>query len=72
MAQRQVTTQHVGRNHAREINGRLGAAKLRCVAELRLFQIVDRPAKLDRHGKGIDTLVDPVPADCLRTQKATV
>ena len=61
VAQRHVAAQDIGRDHPREVDGRLGAAKLGRVAQLGFFQVVDRRAQLDRHGNGIDPLVHARP-----------
>ena len=72
VGQRQVATQDVGRNHPGEVHGILRASERGRVAELGLFQVVDRAAHLDRHREGIDPLGDAVLAEHLRTEQASV
>jgi hypothetical protein len=72
--ERHVAPQRVGRHHAGHVDGVLGRAELRSVSELGLGlgEIVHAAAHLDHAGDHVDSLVDPLLADCLRAEEAAV
>ena len=72
MAERHVAPKDIGGNHAREVDGILRASEGRRVAELGFFQVVHGRAHLDRHGKGIDPLLNAIQAQRLRPEETSV
>ena len=72
MAERHVAAKDIGRDHPREVDGILCASEGGRVAKLGLFQVVDRAAHLDRHGKGIDPLLNAILAQRLRPEESSV
>ena len=72
VAERHVAPKDIGWNHPRKVDGILRASERGRVAELGFFQVVDRRAHLDRHGQGIDPLLDAVLAQRLRPEETSV
>ena len=72
VADRHVVAQDIHRDHPGKVDGVLGAAEGRRVGKLRLFQVVDGKARLDRHGKGVDPRGNAVLAEHLRAEETAV
>ncbi len=72
MTERHVAPKDIGGDHPREVDGILRASERRRVAELGFFQVVHRRAHLDRHGKGIDPLLNAILAERLRPEETSV
>mmetsp|Transcript_4696 Transcript_4696/g.15227 ORF Transcript_4696/g.15227 Transcript_4696/m.15227 type:complete len:494 (-) Transcript_4696:97-1578(-) len=61
---------HVGRQHAGQVDGVLGSAKLRRVAQLRLSDVVHGASKLNGHGDHVHSLLHTLLAHRLQAQDA--
>jgi len=72
VADRHVAAQNAACDHTGEIDGVFRASELGRVAQLRLLEVVDRRAHLDRHGERADALVHVVLAERLRAEEASV
>jgi hypothetical protein len=59
-------------DHAGQVDGILGGAELRRIAELRLREIANRGVHLDRGRDDVDPFVHPFQADGLRPQDSAM
>ena len=66
---RHVAAEDIRGDHARKVDGRLRAAELRRVGELRFLQVVDGGPELEGDGDRVDPLVDAVEPNGLRTEE---